>query len=96
MVPAVAHFIGTGTTDAANTEARNVELAVTAYMAEYTLSDFDGDIGPGTELGPEVYLSHPSNLQAVYTIEDGVVVDAEKIDGSKWGDLEYNPATGWS
>lgn len=96
IVPNLASFIGTGTREAANTEADCVQTAVVAYMADENLSDFDGDVGPATANGPEDFLVNPAGLQATYTIADGTIASATKIADSQWGDLTYAPATGWS
>lgn len=95
IIPAVAKFIGSGTESSANLEARSVETAVVAYMADNNLSDFDGVISPDSNTGVEEFLSHSGKLQAIYTIEDGVIVSAELIEDSKWGDMEYSQENGW-
>jgi type IV pilus assembly protein PilA len=94
IIPNVGRFIGSGTIEAANTEAHNVQTAVVAWMAENTANTFAGDIGPATSNGPEIYLINPGNLQAVYTFAGGVVTSASPITDSKWGSLAYDPAQG--
>ena len=97
----VVEFIGRGTVDAANTEVHNVQIAVTAYMVDNNLETYDGgNIGPNTATGtppePEDFLLNAGGLQAIYTMDDdGAIVSAEKIDDSKWGDLEYDAGEGW-
>jgi len=106
VIPNVTQFIGEGKIEAANTEARNVQTAVIAYMVDNSLADPGGDtVGPMTDIGPAVadgttvhsFLLNPGGLQAVYDIDEytGEMTDAEAIDGSKWGDLEYTKGTGW-
>ena len=64
IVPNVGKFMGTGTVQAANTEAHNVQTAVLAYMADNSLPTLDevlpetvppsaGDVGPaaGADIG---------------------------------------------
>ena len=99
IVPNVSKFMGSGTVEAANTEAHNVQTAVVAYMADENLSDFSDDVGPATHASPwpTDFLINPSGLQAIYTITDGAITGAttEGVTDSKWGDLVYVPATGW-
>ncbi|HUV56566.1 MAG TPA: type II secretion system protein [Dehalococcoidales bacterium] len=97
IVPNVGRFIGKGTIESANTEAHNVEMAVIAHMADEILSDFNGTVGPDVTVSPhpEDFLVNPGGLQAVYTIADGTITGAVKIADSMWGDLLYDPATGW-
>jgi len=97
VVPNVGKFMGTGTIQAANTEAHNVQTAVVAHMADESLSTFDGDVGPAayTSPAPEDFLLNPEGLQATYTFADGAIASAAKIADSKWGDLVYTPGIGW-
>ena len=95
IVPNVVRFIGTGTIESANTEAHNVQTAVVAYMGDNNLSEFSGEVGPGTATGAEQFLINPGALQATYTITNGAISGATPITGSKWGDLVYTPANGW-
>jgi type IV pilus assembly protein PilA len=94
IIPNVGRFIGSGTIEAANTEAHNVQSAVVDWMADNTANTFAGDVGPATSNGPEVYLINPSNLQAVYTFAGGAITSASPITDSKWGSLAYDPAQG--
>ncbi len=96
IVPNVGRFIGSGTIEAANTEAHNVQTAVVAYMADNTLADFDGDVGPATATGPEDYLINPAELQATYTFTDGAITAAAPLVGGKWENLTYTVGTGWA
>jgi len=97
VIPNVMKFIGSGTIEAANTEAHNVQVAVTAYMADNELDTFDttSGIGPASNEGPEEFLLNQSGLQAVYTIVASEIESAEPITDSKWVDLEYIKGTGW-
>ena len=109
IIPNVGKFIGSGTTQAANTEAHNVQTAMTAFMADNNISDTsdfaDGDVGPNSEdIGPSVadgttvcsFLVNPDGLQATYTFENGTIKSAEAEDDGKYEDLTYAQATGWS
>jgi len=109
VVPNVVRFMGSGTIEAANTEAHDVQTAVVAYMADNNLTRADGDVGPEADLeagdaGTTVhsFLVNASGLQAIYTIggsleTTGEIVSAttEGVEGSKWTDLVYDPAVGW-
>ena len=92
ILPNVAKFIGTGTVEAANTEARNVRTAVAAYMATSNTTYDGGTVGPGraaSPAGPEQYIT--GSLQAEYTVnEDGQIEDADP-SGGKWaGKVEWD------
>jgi len=97
-IPSLVKFIGTGTIEAANTEADGVQTAVIAYMADNSLTDFDGIVGPDTDAEgdkAEEFIVNPGGLQANYTIVDGEIASALVSTGSKWGTLEYSVAAGW-
>ena len=96
-IPNLVKFIGTGTIEAANTEADSVQTAVIAHMADDSLTDFDLTVGPATATGPEEFLVNPGGLQAIYTITDGTISGATTtgVTDSKWGTLVYTPAAGW-
>jgi len=85
IVPNVGRFIGTGTVEAANTEARNVQTAVIAYMAESGgTTPYSGDVGPGrtgATPGPIDYIT--GSLEAEYTITNGAITGADP-SGGKW------------
>lgn len=89
-VPNVGKMFGAGTVEAANTEAANVQTAVVAYMADQSLSTFDGDVGPATTTGPEVFLMNPGALQATYTFTDGSISAATPLTDGKWSSLTWN------
>jgi len=102
IVPNVAKFIGTGTIESANTEAHNVETAVTAHMADLNLADLDGTIGvSGTTVGTlnataGTFLLNVGGLQALYTIADGKISAATPDAAGKWKSLTYTAAGGWA
>ena len=65
VVPNVGKFMGSGTVEAASTEAHNVQTAVMAYMVDNSLSALPdatpaaptgtaGTIGPSADIGPAV------------------------------------------
>jgi len=109
IIPNVGKFIGTGTIQAANTEAHDVQTAVVAFMADNNVTDTSDDatgfVGPdtGDDLGPIAggtsardFLVNPGGLQAKYTITAGEITAATPLSTGKYKDLEYDPATGWS
>ena len=106
IIPNIAGFIGTGTVQAANTEAHNVQLAVVAYTVDNSLTTCEGTVGPeadiptGGAISPATSVKSyiTGNLQAIYTITDGEITDGDALSvvGSKWGDLEYTQGTGWA
>lgn len=98
ILPNVGKFIGTGTIEAANTEAHNVQTAVIAYMVDENHPDWNGTVGSGnyTSPAPEDFLVTPGRLQATYTIVDGEIASASPLPEGKWKDLTYTPATGWA
>jgi len=107
-IPNLVKFIGTGTIEAANTEADSVQTAVIAFMADNNLSTCSGFVGPdnygkedlgpgdtGTSVGD--FLVNPAGLQAKYTITDGEITAATTtgVTDSKWGDVVFTVALGW-
>ena len=96
-IPNLVKFIGTGTIEAANTEADSVQTAVIAYMADNSLTTFDNIVGPATTTGPDEFLVNPAGLQAIYTFVAGEMTAGTVfgVTDSKWGDLEYSVADGW-
>ena len=88
----IGGFLGRGAEEAANTEAHQVQTAVIAYMTETSATTWGGTVGP-TDAGaadhPAEFLLNPARLQAIYTVEDGVLASAIKIDDSRWGDLVF-------
>jgi len=107
IVPQVGKFIGSGTEEAANTEAHDVQTAVIAYMADNNLATITGGGTVGPASGEDLpagsanttawsFLTNHEGLQAVYTIgTDGSIDAASTITGSKWTDLTYTPQNGW-
>lgn len=92
----IGSFIGSGTTESANTESHQVATAAIAYMTannESTLSDLS--CAPTETTGVEQYLLNPGRLQAVYTLNgNGKITNAVKITDSKWASLSWNTTTG--
>ena len=106
MVPNVGKFIGTGTNQAADTEAHNVQTAVLAAMADTNTSSLQaaGTVGfdhtsavnsaNGTALQVEDYFI--GTLEAQYTLDtDGAIMAAVAASGGKWKDLMWTAADGW-
>ena len=100
VIPNVGKFMGTGTEQAANTEAHNVQTAVLAAMADENVSTLnDGaTVGPGREravtygdsdnLSVENYFT--GSLEATYGLdEDGAIASANATDNGTWQDLEW-------
>ena len=106
VIPNVGRFLGSGTVEAANTEAHNVQTAVLSYMVDNSLTTCAGEVGPGL-LATDDIGTYPNSvkgfltgdLQARYTIANGEITAATSDDppvvGSKWADLIYTPGTGW-
>ena len=100
VVPNVGKFMGSGTVEAASTEAHNVQTAVMAYMVDNSLATITGggSVGPAADI-PATAPTPPATsvksfitgvLQATYTIsEEGNIDSAIATTGGKWGDLEY-------
>ena len=80
----IGGFMGQGKQEAANTEAHQVQTAVIAYMVDNSESSFDDDVGPNTTSGAETYLLNPTLLQAVYTVANATLSEANLIEDSKW------------
>ncbi|MBN1856838.1 MAG: type II secretion system protein [Dehalococcoidia bacterium] len=87
----IGSFIGSGTEEAANTEAHQVSTAAIAYMTANSLSTLDDTtVEPGQTTGVEAYLLNANGLQATYTLDGtGKITAADKITDSKWGSLVF-------
>ena len=86
----IGSFMGTGTEEAANTEAHQVQTAVIAYMTNEGEPTWSGTVGPpGTSGGPADYLMNPGLLQADYTVSDGEITAANTTADSKWTDCVF-------
>ena len=83
VVPDVTGFMLTGTLNAANTEARNVQTAVTGYLSENNAEwpDSSDDLGDFLEGGT-------ANLKATYTF--GGDAGIESVSDSEWEGIEWN------
>jgi len=108
VIPNLGRFMGRGKVEAANTEAHNVQTAVTACMVENNWSTCDGTVGPGNastilggtpavapELGTEPHAFFTGNLQATYTIVGGEIDSAVAVADGKWAGLTWTDA-GWA
>jgi len=110
IIPNVGKFIGTGTIQAANTEAHDVQTAMVAFMADNNVTDTsdyaDGPVGPTANIGPVAgvtdgtsvhsFLINPGGLQATYTFADGAIATAVADPDGKYKDLLYTAADGWA
>jgi len=104
VIPNLGRFMGRGKVEAANTEAHNVQTAVTACMVENNWSTYDGSVGPGQESScttgtpkdgtapPDFYTG---NLQATYTITAGEIASANATADGKWTGLTWGDV-GWA
>jgi len=111
VIPNLGRFMGRGKVEAANTEAHNVQTAVTACMVENNWSTCNGTVGPGNAsaiTGPGTTPPAPAegtaphefftgSLQAIYTITDGEIASATitGVTDSKWTGLVW-AAGGWA
>ena len=98
----VGGFIGTGTEEAANTEAHQVQTAIIAYMtAENKASLGAGAIDNETTCanttdatGIACYLMNPALLQATYNFDaTGKVTGATPDGDGKWADCTFTAGT---
>jgi len=69
IVPNVGKFMGTGTLQAANTEAHNVQTAVLAYMADESMSTLPDEtpavpLGIAGRVGPTLLDDIPASADA--------------------------------
>ncbi|MBN2186893.1 MAG: type II secretion system protein [Dehalococcoidia bacterium] len=82
----VGGFMGSGQTDAANTEAHQVQTAIIAYMAYNHSSTAPGTtVSAATPGIADDYLVDPGKLQATYTYDtDGAITAAVATTGGKW------------
>ena len=105
VVPNVGRFMSSGTIEAANTEAHNVQMAVLAYMVDNNLATITaGDVGPAVDI-PVLPPTPPDtsvksfitgSLQANYTIDaSGQIASAIVVTDSQWGTSVYTPGAGW-
>jgi len=93
----IGGFMDRGRMEAANTELRQLETAIVAYVADEdaTVSDVTGTIGPESNYpvsepptgGVLAYLG--GGLQADYEVVSGVVVNATPLKDGRWGNLHF-------
>jgi type IV pilus assembly protein PilA len=98
----IGGFFGRGKTEAANTEAHQVQTAMVAYMTSSNATR-SGNVSPTVNIPSGAnsttesvwkYLLNPGLLQANYEITDGVITDASPITASKWGGCTWNTTNG--
>lgn len=111
-IPNVGKFMGSGTVQAANSEAHNVQTAVMAAMADNNAASLedDGTVGSGRAVIVN-YVSGNStvplpvadyftgSLQAIYTLDtEGSIKGAvpDPVPSSKWAGLVYTLNVGWT
>lgn len=85
IVPNVAKFIGSGAVEAANTELSNVQLAVTAYMAEHS------GTAPTTVADASAYYS--GTIKGTYTVDTNGTVTGTAYPGMTWSNGQWAKAT---
>ncbi len=106
IVPNVGRFIGSGTIEAANTEAHNVQTAIVAYMADNTLAIVTaGTVGPSASddlpagpatTTPKSFITNPAELQATYDVDaSGMITGGTPVTGGKWDGLVWGTG-GWA
>ena len=85
IVPNIGRFIGTGAVEAANTEAHNVQTAVTGYISENNAEwpQSSDDLGDFLEGGT-------ANLKATY--EFGGDAGIESVSAQEWEGISWNAA----
>lgn len=103
----VMGMMGTGTVQAANTEAHNVQIAVLAAMVDNDVFAIDADcsVGPGrtvavaagtVNLEAAVLANMTGSLEAEYLLNtDGSIANVGTNDG-KWSALSYTAGVGWA
>jgi len=94
----IGSFLGSGTEEAANTEAHQVVTAAIAYMQaanQTTLSDTT--VSPtDTNTAVEDYLLNPGRLQATYTLDsNGNIKGATPLSDGKWSDCTFGDDGAW-
>lgn len=106
VIPNLGRFMGRGKVEAANTEAHNVQTAVTACMVENNWNTCNGTVGPGNQSaitgpggvspasGTEPHAFFTGMLQATYNIQNGEISSANATAGGKWEGLKWGSA-GW-
>ena len=92
----ISGLAGTGTVNAANTEAHQVQTAVIAYMEQHGLSAGSWTVGDGSEQSAAIerYLLNPGQLQARYSISDGRIADAFAFPDGRWAECSWDPEKG--
>lgn len=111
IIPNVMGMMGTGTVQAANTEADNVEIAVLAAMVQndvYALhATTPSTVGPGhtasvwsasgTDMKTFVTDKMSGSLEATYTLDtDGHIASATPVSTGKWSALTFKEYEGWA
>ena len=112
VIPNIIHLRSEGQVDSANTEHKNVQLAVLSAMVDQkameitpgTVSPDNNDISLATgntdtidEIEVTDYIR--GVLHAIYTVDDNGHITAATTTGltnSKWQGLTYIPGSGWS
>jgi type IV pilus assembly protein PilA len=105
IIPNVMGMMGTGTVQAANTEAHNVEIGVLAAMVDndvYALTA-GGTVGDGRSQSVshsggalDVMSFITGSLEAQYTLDDEGHIDTVTVNTGKWQDLSYTTDVGWA
>ncbi len=96
-IPNLLNFMHSGALEAANTEADNIRVSISAYTYDARPDTVSGSFGSngsqsGTlndDIGPYI-LNGVGAIQALYTISNGVIVDADPDPDEKWKDLVWD------
>ena len=89
----ITGFIGSGTIEAANTEAHQVQTAIIAYMKANELSTWTGVVDK-TDSAAHAYLMDGTRLQASYTFVDGSIESAYAYPDGKWAGCTWDTSAG--
>jgi len=86
----VGGFMGSGTEQAANTEAHQVQTAIIAYMASGPTSSVGTGIVSASAPGiAEDYLVDPGKLEATYDYGDDGAITGVSVNTGKWSSCAF-------
>ncbi len=91
----ITGFFGSGGVTSANVELHQVKTAITAYLADDTVTSFNATIGPNSNypvnatMAEGVHKYIDGVLQADYTVVNAAVTNATPVEGSKWRNLHF-------